>query len=590
MNATSLSTLRSLDVRNAASDKRLNGLIRLAKLHFGVDIVVIALHDEDRRHPCAYDGCTVDVASLALSLSSSQAQTRVVSDASTDALLRSHALVTNRPHVRFFAECPLITADGQSVGTFCLLDSRPRMLDETQLAFLHELAKLVAVAFERDAAIEQLSDEELAARESEQRMRLAIEGSGTGIWDRDVRNGEIYYSPGWKALLGYAEYEIGNRIEESYQRVHPDDLAYVQATMQAHFDGRTPSYEVEHRLLCKDGSYKWVCSRGKVVSHDVHGRALRMIGTTTDISAMRAMSEQLRQTAELITNLTNEVPGLVFQYRRLPNGEAFFSYVSAGARDIYELTPEQLTDDAAMLDHVLHPDDRAAYQASLDVSATCLLPWHLEYRVLLPRQGLRWRQGAASPQRLEDGSTLWHGFIMDITARKRIEAELQEYATTDFLTQLPNRRHFMTQIEAELARIQRHQGKSAAVLTCDLDHFKAVNDRWGHAVGDRVLKHFAGILQKQLRKTDFAGRIGGEEFAVVLHGAAAAEALVFARRLQQSLAEIPLRNGIERIPLTTSIGIAIMEAADTSADTALSASDRALYRAKEGGRNRIECN
>jgi diguanylate cyclase (GGDEF)-like protein len=147
----------------------------------------------------------------------------------------------------------------------------------------------------------------------------------------------------------------------------------------------------------------------------------------------------------------------------------------------------------------------------------------------------------------------------------------------------------MTQIEAELARIHRHNGKSAAVLMCDLDHFKNINDKWGHAIGDLTLKHFAEILRRQLRKTDFAGRVGGEEFAIVLHGADAAEALVFARRLQQRIADTPLLQGIQRIPLTVSIGIAIMQPDEPSVDSVLSCSDRALYRAKEGGRNRIEC-
>jgi diguanylate cyclase (GGDEF)-like protein/PAS domain S-box-containing protein len=589
MNAPPLSTLRSIDVRNAISDRRLHGLVRLAKLHFGVGMVLIALHDEDGQQVCAYDGITADTASQALSLCTQQSQTLIVPDARLDPRLQTHALVTGALQLRFYAECPIVTAGGQRIGVFCVFDTQLRHTDEQAPAFLYELAQLAAVAFERDVAIEQLSDEELAARESEQRMTLAIAGSGTGIWDRNVRGNEIYYSSGWKALLGYAEHEISNKIEEAYRRVHPDDLAYVQATMQAHFDGKTPSYEVEHRLLCKDGSYKWVCSRGKAVSFDEQGRALRMIGTTTDISALRTMSEQLRRTADLITNLTNEVPGLVFQYQRRTDGTAFFSYVSAGVRDIYELKPEQLLENAGMLDRLLYPDDRATYHASFDVSAACLSPWHLEYRVQLPEQGLRWRQGDARPQKLEDGSIVWHGFITDITARKRIEAELQEFATTDFLTQLPNRRHFMVQIEAELARIRRHRGKSAAVLTCDLDHFKNINDQWGHAVGDLVLKHFAAILHKQLRKTDFAGRIGGEEFAIVLHGAATAEALVFARRFQQRIAETPLMAGSHCIPFTTSIGIAIMQEGDASVDLALSASDRALYCAKEGGRNRIEC-
>ncbi len=125
-------------------------------------------------------------------------------------------------------------------------------------------------------------------------MALAIEGSGIGLWDRNVATGEIRYSPGWKAILGYPASELSNRIEEAYTRVHPDDIAYVQAAMQAHFDGRTRIYEVEHRLRCKDGSWKWVLSRGKVVARDAGGRALRMVGTTTDITATRSLADRLR--------------------------------------------------------------------------------------------------------------------------------------------------------------------------------------------------------------------------------------------------------------------------------------------------------
>ena len=244
---------------------------------------------------------------------------------------------------------------------------------------------------------------------------------------------------------------------------------------------------------------------------------------------------------------------------------------------------------AASIHERVHPDDLAAYRASLDASAATLTPWHLEYRVELPRQGLRWRQGDAQPRRLEDGSTLWHGFITDVTQRKRIEAELQEFATIDFMTQLPNRRHFMVQIEAELARIHRGAGRFAAILMCDLDHFKTINDTWGHAVGDRALRHFAAILRDALRKNDIAGRVGGEEFAVVLPETDVVDAMAFACRVQRLIMETPLVEGDRTITLTLSIGIAVMTAADASADASLSRSDKALYRAKEGGRDRIEC-
>jgi diguanylate cyclase (GGDEF)-like protein/PAS domain S-box-containing protein len=539
MTALPLQSLHSTDAQRTRSDERLNSIVRLARLHFDVAMAAIVLLDGAENRLAAWEGLTPDRARQAVSLCDASME-KTVPDLQADPYSRAHPLVNGASPLRFHAACPLLMKDGTAPGAICLFDGAQRTLDARQLSFLRELARLAAIAFESDIAIDHVTEEEATARESEQRMVLAIEGSGTGIWDRNIRTDEIYYSAGWKTIFGYTDAEVGNRIEESYRRIHPDDLAYVQATMQAHFDHKTPSYEVEHRIRCKNGSYKWVCSRGKVVSCDDNGKALRMLGTTTDISAMRAISEQLQQTVDLVTNLTNEVPGLVFQYRRHPDGSTFFPYASAGVHDIYEIAPDELGDNAAILDRIIHPDDLASYHASLETSASHLTPWHFEYRVQLPKQGLRWRRGDARPQRCEDGGTIWHGFITDVTDRKRIEAELQNFATTDFLTQLPNRRHFMAQIEAELARIQRHNGKSAAVLMCDLDHFKAINDKWGHATGDHTLKHFAAILRKQLRKTDFAGRVGGEEFAVVLHGADATEGIAFARRLQQQIAAVPL--------------------------------------------------
>jgi len=426
-------------------------------------------------------------------------------------------------------------------------------------------------------------------RESERRMALAVDGSGTGIWDRHVPTGEIHYSSAWKSLLGYTDDEIGSCIEDAYTRVHPEDLDYVQKTMRDHFEGRTEAYEVEHRLQHKDGHYLWVCSRGKVVERDAAGNALRMLGTTTDITALRGMAEKLRESVELLTDLTNEIPGMVFQFRRLPDGTGTFPYVSAGVMDIYGIPAEQMQHNSVFLRDLIHPEDLPACLASLEASATLLQPWRHEYRVQIAGRGTLWRQGNAHPKRVEDGTLIWHGFITDITERKRIEAELQVLATTDFLTQLPNRGHFMRLIEAELGRVQRSTTHRAAILMCDIDHFKAINDRWGHAVGDEALRHFASILGRDIRRVDFAGRMGGEEFAVVLGDADVAAARVFAQRLQQQLLEQPLMQCGQRIPLSISIGIAALEASDASAEAALSRSDSALYRAKQSGRNRIEC-
>ncbi|QEY75749.1 sensor domain-containing diguanylate cyclase [Pseudomonas denitrificans (nom. rej.)] len=470
--------------------------------------------------------------------------------------------------------------EGFPQARLLLLGNGDQSLSQQQQTLLDDVLELGEALLDRAR---------MPQKESERRMALAVDGSGTGIWDRHVPTGEIHYSSAWKSLLGYAEDEIGSRIEDAYTRLHPDDLEYVQNTMRDHFEGRTEAYEVEHRLRHKDGHYLWVCSRGKVVERDAAGNALRMLGTTTDITALRGMAEQLRESVELLTDLTNEIPGMVFQFRRLPDGTGTFPYVSAGVMDIYGIAAEQMQHNSVFLRDLIHPEDLPACLASLEASAALLQPWRHEYRVQIAGRGTLWRQGNAHPKRVADGTLIWHGFITDITERKRIEAELQVLATTDFLTQLPNRGHFMRLIEAELGRVQRSTTHHAAILMCDIDHFKAINDRWGHAVGDEALRHFASILGRDIRRVDFAGRMGGEEFAVVLGDADVAAAQVFAQRLQQQLLEQPLMQGGQRIPLSISIGIAALEASDASAEAGLSRSDSALYRAKQNGRNRIEC-
>ncbi|CAN7689217.1 CHASE domain-containing protein [Pseudoduganella sp. LjRoot289] len=177
---------------------------------------------------------------------------------------------------------------------------------------------------------------------------------------------------------------------------------------------------------------------------------------------------------------------------------------------------------------------------------------------------------------------------VDITERKRMNDELLMLATTDFLTGLPNRREFMARLDDEQARLQRDIGGQAAVLMLDLDHFKRVNDEYGHATGDAVLRHMAALMRDSQRKIDTLGRVGGEEFAVLLPGADMLAAAAFAERLRQRIAGTPLTVDGHELAVTVSVGIAAMDAADASGDAALVRADKALYCAKRGGRNRVE--
>jgi len=178
---------------------------------------------------------------------------------------------------------------------------------------------------------------------------------------------------------------------------------------------------------------------------------------------------------------------------------------------------------------------------------------------------------------------------LDITERRRMDDELRVLATTDFLTGLPNRREFMGRLQEEEGRLQRDIGGGAAVLLLDIDHFKRINDEHGHAAGDAVLRQLADLMRDSQRKIDMLGRIGGEEFAILLPGTDLDAAAVFAERLRQRVEQTPMQlDGGVVLKITVSIGIAAMGGRTPGGDPALIRADQALYCAKRGGRNRVE--
>ena len=139
---------------------------------------------------------------------------------------------------------------------------------------------------------------ETALYESEERWKYALEGAGDGVWDWDARTGRVHYSRQWKAMLGYADDEIGDEFSEWRDRVHPDDRDSTHAALRAHLEGRTPGYASEHRVLCKDGTFKWILDRGKVIRRGADGEPVRVIGTHCDITERRRAEAALRESEE----------------------------------------------------------------------------------------------------------------------------------------------------------------------------------------------------------------------------------------------------------------------------------------------------
>lgn len=130
---------------------------------------------------------------------------------------------------------------------------------------------------------------------SEERWHFALEGSGDGVWDWNPQTNKVFYSKQWKLMLGFEDHEIENKLEEWEKRVFPEDIERTTKLLNKHINGETPVYISEHRLLCKDGSYKWILDRGKIMVWNEDGKPIRFIGTHSDISERKEAQEKINK-------------------------------------------------------------------------------------------------------------------------------------------------------------------------------------------------------------------------------------------------------------------------------------------------------
>lgn len=253
---------------------------------------------------------------------------------------------------------------------------------------------------------------------------------------------------------------------------------------------------------------------------------------------------------------------------------------------------------------LIHPDDRERVAEQIELATQEKGEFDVEYRVLLPDGGARIVHGMGKvllvgsdrqPQMIAAIREVTPprpvellGVIQDITDRKELERKLAEEARTDSLTGCFNRRHFTNLARQELARVRRYGGEVSALML-DLDHFKAVNDLHGHQVGDLMLQRFVQVCRSMLREEDVIGRLGGEEFAILLPETDREQAREVAERVRRAVAaaEVIVENATAPLRFTASIGVAALLPEESTVDQLIGRADQALYEAKNAGRNRV---
>ena len=224
----------------------------------------------------------------------------IVDDIATHPYWTSYRELAARAGLGACCSQPIRSASGQVLGVFAIYHREPHTPAASDLAIIEQSAHLSSIAIERKQMEEELKD-------SEERWKFALESAGHGVWDWNIQTGEAHYSKLWKEMIGFTESEIGNSSTEWSNRVHPEDMPVVMATLQSHLDGKTLSIVSEFRMLCKDGRWKWTIGLGKVISRSSDGRPLRLIGTNTDITERKQIEDQVRRLAfyDTLTQLPN---------------------------------------------------------------------------------------------------------------------------------------------------------------------------------------------------------------------------------------------------------------------------------------------
>lgn len=412
---------------------------------------------------------------------------------------------------------------------------------------------------------------------SEQRLNRALEAVRDGLWDWDLVTDRMFVSPGYAALIGLAPEELGDPIETWKKRLHPEEYATVLEAHRNHLQGLTDNLDHIYRLRHKDGDYRWIHSRGRVL-RDALGKPLHYTGVARDITLQRLKEDHLRQAAAVFDStregvLVTDAQAVIVHVN--PSFERITGYRS---EDVLGKTPAILRSGR---------QDQAFYQRL----------W-LALREQDVWSGEIWnrrKSGEIYPQWLHirvvrnDQGQLTHyvGVFSDLSSIKRSENELDFLAHHDSLTGLPNRVLLRERIEQALEN-GKDRTVAGALLLIDLDHFKHINDSLGHPIGDLLLKAIAERLRDQLRDVDTVARLGGDEFIILLPGLhQESDAEHVARKLLNAFTA-PFQADGHEFFVSASVGIALFPKDGDDAPTLVKNADAAMYRAKSRGRSRIE--
>jgi diguanylate cyclase (GGDEF)-like protein/PAS domain S-box-containing protein len=474
------------------------------------------------------------------------------------------------------AECRLRQKDGEPLWALC---SAAALRSETTGRPLYVILEVVNIDRQKRA------EEALAYTES--RWNFALEAAGQGVWDHDIRADDMFYSNQWRRMRGIPEGEFVDPAQDKWlERVHPDDVPRILSTVHKQDAGEEGFDTLEYRERHRDGHWLWILSRGRPVEWDATGNPVRTIGTDTDITRQKTVEAELAAEKERLRVTLESI------------GDGVIS--TDAERRITFMNPvaERMTGHAeadAMgrpLEQVFLIVDETSGAPAANPVTLCMQTGEVSFLeedvVLIGPDGNRCDvRSSAAPLSGPDGETMGAVLVFqDVTSSRALQKQLAHSASHDALTGLPNRPAFERALAAVTGEAKRDH-RQHALCFIDLDHFKPVNDGAGHAAGDALLRQVAEAIRRCCRRQDFAARIGGDEFAVLLADCPPEAAVRVAEKIVEAIGGLRFEWEGKAYRIGASAGLTRIAGGAHGPVELMSEADAACYVAKANGRGRV---
>ncbi|GGX86923.1 hypothetical protein GCM10007160_12840 [Litchfieldella qijiaojingensis] len=412
--------------------------------------------------------------------------------------------------------------------------------------------------------------------------RLSEQLPGTLYQCRLAPDGSLDFplvSARMRSMFGIDAEEVMRDPQRFLSGIHTDDIDAMWRSLQRSALKLEVWYH-EFRYCHPQGDTRWV--RGHATPQRERDGSVLWHGFCEDITQYKRSQLALRESERRYRFIVENVSDLIV----LMDADGTCRFASPSVSEVLGYVPEAL--EAHELVGLMPPDDAPRVQRLLHEAACRGETLRLEVRVRHAKGHYVWLEASCSPYLSPlNGRYEWLlAVARDITDRKRRDMRLHELSTTDSLTGALNRAAFMGCLESSLESANHTNGRLSVVLF-DVDHFKATNDSWGHAAGDLVLACLGEVCRTTLRSNDIFGRIGGEEFALILNGQSLQEALVLAERLRCKFEQVRVEFHGHWLNFTVSFGIAERRRGE-SMKGLLHRADMGLYAAKRLGRNRVQ--